>query len=232
MATPPAPRASATLAAADTLAGYDRWSATYDEHDNPAIAGCRWLLGQRPLAVRDLDVLELGCGTGRHAPEILAGGARSYTGVDGSPEMLAVAARRTTDARAQWLTADLLAAWEPPRRYDLALVVLVLEHLPTLTPLANTLAAAVRPGGALRILDLHRDRLAAGSVAQFTDAAGEVVFTSVAHASADIVAALTAVGFDVALHEERASGDLVAAVPKLGKQPDARVLIDVVATRR
>lgn len=218
----------------ETMSGYDRWASTYDREENTAIAMASWLLDREPLGCAGLDVIELGCGTGRNARRVLAEGARGYLGVDGSSGMLAVAQDRVGDPRAQWLTADLLAPWQPPRAFDLALVVLVLEHLPRLDAIAAALAAAVRPGGRLRIVDLHRDRLAAGSIAQFQEGDAQVRFSSTAHETAAIREAF-APAFDVAddaIREIEADDELIAAIPKVAKHRGMRVMIDVSGTRR
>jgi len=60
-----------------TREGYDRWAASYDTMDN-------WLLAleepevDRALGdVADLDVLDVGAGTGRHAIRLAARGPAS-----------------------------------------------------------------------------------------------------------------------------------------------------------
>src|SRR5208337_3834007 len=58
-----------------TRAGYDRWAACYDTDGNPLIAleepQVDRLLGE----VRGLAVLDVGCGTGRHAIRLAGAGA-------------------------------------------------------------------------------------------------------------------------------------------------------------
>src|SRR5262245_17901578 len=70
-----------------TRDGYDRWAAIYDDEGNPLVAletaHVHALLGD----VRGLDVVDLGCGTGRHTLWLANAGAR-VTAVDFSPEML------------------------------------------------------------------------------------------------------------------------------------------------
>ena len=61
--------------------GYDRWAGVYDHDGNPLVAlegpAVRAAVGE----VRGLDVLDLGCGTGRHALWLAAeaAGARRVT---------------------------------------------------------------------------------------------------------------------------------------------------------
>jgi SAM-dependent methyltransferase len=219
------------LKSEETLAGYDRWAKSYDAVDNPLVAATAWVMDRAPLGCEGLDVIELGCGTGRNAFRVLGAGARSYLGVDGSPGMLDVARGRVSDARASFEVVDLGGGWVPERRFDLALVVLVLEHLAELGPLARTLAAALRAGGRARLVDLHADRIARGSVAHFDEGGTEVVFPSVAHPPQAIATALAAAGFEVTLREHLADDVLLAAVPRAAKHRGLPLVIDVVARR-
>src|SRR5438067_10130271 len=148
------------LGPAETLGGYDRWAAKYDLEPNAVVAATSWVLERAPLGCADADVLELGCGTGRHVRRAIDEGARSYTGLDGSIGMLTVAQQRYgADPRVAFGHVDLLAPWAMPKQFDFALIVLVLEHLHPLDSLFVSLARAIRPGGRVRIVDLHPDRI-------------------------------------------------------------------------
>src|SRR5688572_9640916 len=147
-----------------TLRGYDRWSAHYDHNANPMVSATGWSLATWPLDVAGARVLELGCGTGRHAAAVLAAGARSYTGVDGSAGMLEVARTAVAHPRCTWVLASLDAVPPLGEPFDAALIVLVLEHIADLAPVFGAAAAALRPGGALRIAEIHPDLVAGGTV--------------------------------------------------------------------
>ena len=220
------------LAPTDTLSGYDRWSRSYDTDGNPLVEATAWALDRTPLGCADADVVEMGCGTARNAGRALSEGARSYLGVDGSIGMLHVAGTQIRDRRVSFAHVDLMTAWAPNRTFDLALVVLVLEHLPTLDPLCETLARIVRPGGRVRIVDLHPERIATGALSYFHDGSTEVRFASVAHPVAALAAAMEAVGFDVVRRDWLASDAMVTAVPRIAKLRGLRVLLDMKATRR
>jgi SAM-dependent methyltransferase len=215
-----------------TLQHYDRWSRTYDHIANPLVAATAWVLDRAPLACTGLDVIELGCGTGRNAERVLEEGARHYTGVDGSPGMLAVARARSFPAdRVAWVDADLHAPWAPAAPADLAFVVLVIEHLTELDSLARTLAASVRPGGRARIVELHPERIANGSVAHFRDGDTEVVFPSIAHPVEAVVAALERAGFVAEARTWLADDALTAAVPRTAKHAGKPLVLDVTAVK-
>jgi ubiquinone/menaquinone biosynthesis C-methylase UbiE len=220
------------LTPADTLAGFDRWSASYDVDLDPLVEATAWVLDRAPLGCADCDVVELGCGTGRIVSRALAEGARSYLGVDGSVGMLNMAAARTRDPRASFAHVDVLAPWTPHRTYDLALVVLVLEHLPTIDAIAQTLARVVRPGGRVRVIEQHPERIATGSLPHFREGQTEVMFTSFAHPVSMLTNVLETVGFETVRRDWLAADAMVAAVPRLGPMRGMRVLVDLKATRR
>jgi malonyl-CoA O-methyltransferase len=72
--------------------GYDRWAVVYDHDGNPLQGleepAVRAAVGD----VRGLNILDLGCGTGRHSLWLAAAGA-TVTAVDFSEGMLAEARR-------------------------------------------------------------------------------------------------------------------------------------------
>jgi SAM-dependent methyltransferase len=220
------------LAPGETLSGYDRWSRSYDQEDNPLITATSWVLDRMALGAADCDVLDLGCGTGRNAWRVLGEGARSYTGVDGSQGMLSIAAQQNRDPRVRFMHADLLSSWKLEQQVDLAMMVLVLEHLPTLEAVAQTLSHVVKTGGRLRIVDLHPERVATGTLAHFRDGTQDVQFASVAHNVSVLSDVLDAVGFEVVRRDWLASDSLVTAVPQLAKYRGLKIVLDIKATRR
>lgn len=225
---------SDVIAPPDTLRAYDQWAAHYDADDNPLVAATGLCLRLRPLEVAGLRVVELGCGTGRNAAGVLAAGAASYTGVDGSAGMLGEAKRRVSDERCTWIEARLDELPAPPGGpHDAAMIVLVLEHLTELGGTFRAAASWLRAGATLRILELHPDRIAAGTVAHFHDADGvERRFTSTAHSAEAVRGALETAGFAVErLDEVEADDALIAAVPRVAKHRGKRVVLDVLARR-
>ena len=123
------------------------WAATYDAVDNPLVAMTTFAVEE--CAWRGARVLELGCGTARNAPAILAAGAREYVGVDASAEMLARGNERVGgDARVRLVVGDVSEA--PREQFDVVMFCLVLEHFERLDGALASAAAALREGGELR----------------------------------------------------------------------------------
>ena len=230
----PAPDAlDELLASSDTLSGYDRWAPHYDHEPSALVSATSWVLDRAPLGCADCDVLEIGCGTARNAERAIGEGARSYVGIDGSHGMLSIASHRYRhDPRITFAAVDLLAPWPTPHQFDYALIVLVLEHLPILDPLLLSLARAIRPGGRVRIVDLHPDRIMAGASVYFQEAGRQIAFTSIAHPVQMLTAGFDAVGFDVVRRDWLATETMTAAVPGLAADRGMRVLLDLKLTRR
>jgi demethylmenaquinone methyltransferase/2-methoxy-6-polyprenyl-1,4-benzoquinol methylase len=73
-------------------------------------------------------VLELACGPGVWTGQLLRH-ASDVTAVDGSPEMLAIAAARLGPGQLRLVQADLFG-WVPDRRYDVVFFGFWLSHVP------------------------------------------------------------------------------------------------------
>lgn len=138
----------------------DFYVASHPGWDDPAVRAAQARLdaalvlhGLLPdLAAR--DVLEIGCGTGRLAAEV-APRARSYTGLDIAPSMVAEARARCGGlANARFLECDGLRLPEAARdrNYGLVFAHAVLIHCPREVVAAWLAAgwAALAPGGELR----------------------------------------------------------------------------------
>lgn len=105
------------------------WQQFFDQHaphymQNPFTANTRaeveFLLELLELP-RGSRILDMGCGTGRHAVLLAQRGYR-VTGVDISSGMLAQARQAASDAEVdvEWIQADA-ATWEADRLYDAAI---------------------------------------------------------------------------------------------------------------
>jgi SAM-dependent methyltransferase len=157
-------------------AGYDRWAAVYDHDANPLPALEGPLVQAAAGDVGGLTVLDLGCGTGRHALWLAAAGAR-VTAVDFSEGMLAEARRKPGAEAVRFLAHDLHDPLPlPDGAFDLVVSGLVLEHLRDLGGFFREARRVLRPGGRAVVSAMHPAMFLRGSQARFTDpATGEVV---------------------------------------------------------
>jgi arsenite methyltransferase len=110
-------------------------------------------LGAQP----DDDILDVGCGPGFYSRELLdrVGPQGSVTGVDQSPQMLAVARRRCDGfANAAFEEGDATALPVEGGRFDRALSVQVLEYVADVPRALAEMHRALRPGGRVVIWDV------------------------------------------------------------------------------
>ncbi len=121
----------------------------YNAHyDRPAVLA---VLG----AVRDLDVLDLGCGPGLYAQELLGRGARRVVGVDASTEMVRLARRRVPQATFHRQDLQEPLSWAAGDEFDAAVMPLVIHHLDDRVSALREVARVLRPGGRLVVSTVH-----------------------------------------------------------------------------
>lgn len=104
-------------------------------------------------------VVDYGCGTGLVTLE-LARRARKAIGLDNSPAMLSVLARKAQAvgmSGVDTLEVDLVACPAPEIAADLVTAAMVLHHVPEVKPVVAKLAAMVAPGGMLALADLDTE---------------------------------------------------------------------------
>ena len=156
----------------DVRSGYGEWVATYEDTVEDAM---------------DIDLLEaldsvpwrgeaadLGCGTGRTGAWLREHGVEQIDGVDLTPEMLEVAARR--GAHRRLVEADVTATGLEDEAYDLVVTSLVDEHLPDLHPLYAEAYRLAKPGAHYVLVGYHPHFImAAGMPTHFDSASGEPV---------------------------------------------------------
>jgi malonyl-CoA O-methyltransferase len=173
--------------------GYDRWSTLYDAMDNPLVVIEEPVVDDLLGPVEGSSLLDLGCGTGRHAVRLAARGA-DVTAVDFSNGMLAKARAKPGADRVRFVQHDLSQRLPfDDASFEHLICCLVLEHVPDLEPVYREMRRVCR--GAAVISLMHPAMMLRGVLAHFDDpvTGREVQPRSVAHETADfIMAALTA----------------------------------------
>ncbi len=150
-----------------TKDGYDRWAAVYDHDGNPLIAleepRVDALLGD----VAGVRVLDVGCGTGRHALRLAAAGAR-VTAIDFSDGMLAHARAKPGADAVTFVEHDLARPLPfDARSFDRVVCGLVVDHIADLASLFREMRRVSR--GAVVVSVMHPAMMLKGVQARFTD---------------------------------------------------------------
>ncbi|MBN1135836.1 MAG: class I SAM-dependent methyltransferase [Anaerolineae bacterium] len=105
--------------------------------------------------------LEIGCGTGAFA-RLLAERAGHVLALDLSPNMVRIAAERSAHCpNIDYQVGDVMAWTFAPGQFDCIASIAALHHLP-LEQVLPRLKQALKPGGALLILDLFKAEGLAG----------------------------------------------------------------------
>ncbi len=145
---------AATLWHGGPVRGYERFARFYDAAmDDPAPRAARVLAFIDRYLPHASTLLELGCGTGSILAHLTS--VRSLTGLDQSPEMLALARRKVP--RAHLILGDM-SSFSLGERFDVVICVFdSLNHLITFDAWESTFAAVydhLNEGG-LFILDVN-----------------------------------------------------------------------------
>lgn len=179
-------------------AGYDRWSGFYDHYPNPTVAADDLAFPPLWAHLTGLDVLEIGCGTGRHTLRLARAGNR-VTGLDLSPGMLSQARAKLDGFPVTLIQGDVMAGTDiPGGPFDAALMALVVEHIGDLAGFFTRTRRLLKPGAQVYISEIHPDRTAGGTFAHFkTDDGDEVALAGYPHSAADMECAAMAAGLMV-----------------------------------
>jgi 2-polyprenyl-3-methyl-5-hydroxy-6-metoxy-1,4-benzoquinol methylase len=111
----------------------------------------------RHLSANCERVLEIGCGKGEFSRR-LAARAQHVTALDLSPEMIRLArAASASVSNIDFELADVMQRELPPSSFDCIASIATLHHLP-LREILLKMKAALKPAGALLILDLFEPR--------------------------------------------------------------------------
>ena len=208
--------------------GYDRWAEIYDHELNPLVALEEPIVRQALGDVTGLSVLDLGCGTGRHALRLAAAGAR-VTAVDFSEGMLSEARRKPGAEAVRFLVHDLhLPLPFEARGFDRIVSGLVLEHLSDLRFVFGEARRVLKPGGRAVVSAMHPAMFLKSVQARFTDpATGEKVQPgSVPHSIGDFVMAAVHAGFTLeAIGEHAPDAAFAAHYPRAEKYVDWPMLV-------
>ena len=180
-----------------TSAGYDEWAAIYDRDGNPLPALEEPLVEELLGNVRGLEILDLGCGTGRHSIRLAGAGAR-VTAVDFSPKMLAQARQKAGGTNIRFQLHDLSQPLPfAEKNFDRVLCALVVDHIEDLDNLFSEMHRVCRPDGNVVVSGMHPAMMLRGVQARFRlpETDREIRPVSYPHEMSDYVMAAARAGF-------------------------------------
>ena len=150
-----------------TRQAYQDWAEIYDSNANRTRDLDALVLRSAELPLDGAQVIEIGAGTGKNTT-YLAERAGRVLALDLSSAMLDKARARLSADHVRFAEHDITTPW-PAENAGTDLVVgnLVLEHIEDLAPVFAEIARVLKPGGTVFLSELHPERQARGSQAQF-----------------------------------------------------------------
>lgn len=160
----------------EIASAYDQWSRTYEAVENATRDLAVRVLRQYPLQLGDRVILEVGCGTGLNTGYLSEKG-KELLAFDFSAGMLEQARAKITAGSVRFVQCDIQLQWPLDQgSVDLAVCMLVLEHIANLDHIFQEAARVLRHGGEFFICELHPYKQLQGLQAKFTDTnSGDVV---------------------------------------------------------
>ena len=180
-----------------TSIGYDQWAAIYDHDANPLPALEEPLVEELLGDVRGLEILDLGCGTGRHSIRMAAAGAR-VTAVDFSSGMLEQAREKAGPGDIRFQVHDLSQPLPfAEKTFDRVLCALVVDHIEDLDKLFNEMNRVCRPAGYVVVSGMHPAMMLRGVQARFRlpETGRKILVASYPNEMSDYVMAAARAGF-------------------------------------
>ena len=181
----------------DTRIGYALWASTYNKGRNPLIEAEE---GPVEDLIRDLPIssaLDVGTGTGRYALKLARRGA-AVTGIDQSPEMLALAKQA---ARSEGLEIDFrLVSLDDALpfeadQFDFLVCALMLSHIPDLAAAAQKFHHLLQDRGYLLLTAYHPDIIRHGWRTAFDLPGVAYGLPNVSRSRAEYLEILDSIGF-------------------------------------
>jgi cytosine/adenosine deaminase-related metal-dependent hydrolase/ubiquinone/menaquinone biosynthesis C-methylase UbiE len=172
-------------------------SEAYDDGMNPMLSLEERFLSEILPEPLDLDVVDVGCGTGRWLERIAAQASGSLTGIDASPQMLD-RARRKLGKRARLLLGDATSLELENSSADVILASFLVSHLPDLSAFAAEVRRIARGAARVYITDLHPDTVISCNWKRaFRVGSSTVEIATYARSIQEVISYFEAHGFDV-----------------------------------
>jgi ubiquinone/menaquinone biosynthesis C-methylase UbiE len=154
----------------DPEKGYDVWAASYDEQpDNLMLALDEKVFTElaNAFSITDRNVVDVGCGTGRHWPMIMHAMPRSLTGYDVSLGMLQRLQQKFPQAQTHQLHSNQLLETADASTHIL-ISTLTIAHIQYIQDALTEWNRILLPGAYIIITDYHPGILAKGGRRTFT----------------------------------------------------------------
>jgi ubiquinone/menaquinone biosynthesis C-methylase UbiE len=183
----------------EVVEAYDIWADNYDSQPGNLMLDLDELVLSDLLATMDLkdkDLADIGCGTGRHWPKILLRDVASLTGFDVSPGMLSKLKEKFPSAKTHLITDNTFESVEN-NTYDVILSTLTVAHIDNIGEALRSWSRILKQAGDVIITDFHPDALASGGQRTFKHNNVHIAVRNFVHATDVVKGILLKNGFRV-----------------------------------
>ncbi|WP_295791204.1 class I SAM-dependent methyltransferase [Mucilaginibacter sp.] len=178
---------------------YDIWADEYDAQPGNLMLDLDELVFTELLNTIDIknkNVADIGCGTGRHWPKIFNRDIASLTGFDVSHGMLGKL-REKFPSNDTYVISDNLFSKIPDNTYDVILSTLTVAHIKNLEEALNSWSRLVKDKGEIIITDFHPNVLGSGGQRTFRHNNTHIAVQNFVHPTDKIKAILSKNNFRV-----------------------------------
>jgi len=184
---------------------YEIWSANYDKQPGNLMLD----LDERIFSdfienidLRDKEVADIGCGTGRHWQKIYSKNPSGLMGFDVSGSMLGLLKSKFPSAHTQKTTDNLLTS-VPDSSLDIIISTLTVAHIKNIEEAITSWSRVLKNGGELIVTDFHPSLLANGGKRSFTHGGRSLSVKNYIHSIGKIKKTFYDAGFILIREEEK-----------------------------
>ena len=194
---------------------YNVWAENYDTVENKTRDLEAKALRESVLPAKSLDILEIGCGTGKNT-EYLLTKAKKLVGADFSAEMLAQAKEKIKAENVEFRQFDLREDWNfNENQYDFITCSLALEHIENIDFVFGQARKVLRANGLFYIGELHPFKQYQGSKARFEIGSGVFELECFVHHISEFFEVAVKNNFQIVELKEWFDNDNKTQVPRL-----------------
>jgi ubiquinone/menaquinone biosynthesis C-methylase UbiE len=199
----------------DNQQAYNKWSQTYDTVENKTRDLEAKALRESIITNAPLDILEIGCGTGKKNEGLLAK-AKYLVGADFSAEMLEKAKEKIKIENVEFKQMDLREEWRfAEDSFDLITCSLALEHIENIDFIFQQARKVLRSNGQFYIGELHPFKQYNGTKARFETGSGVFELECFVHHVSEFFEVAKRNNFEVIELKEWFDDDDKTQIPRL-----------------
>jgi ubiquinone/menaquinone biosynthesis C-methylase UbiE len=189
----------------DPESAYEIWSANYDQQTGNLMLDLDEKIFSdliENIDIRDKEIADIGCGTGRHWQKIYSKNPSNLIGFDVSVSMLELLKRKFPYARTQKTTDNLMTS-EADASLDMIISTLTIAHIKNIEEAIASWSRVLKNGGELVVTDFHPFLLANGGKRSFNHEGRSLTVKNYVHSIAKVKKIFYDAGFTVIREEEK-----------------------------